>query len=291
MIHAKAFCSLLFLLPISAAAAQATAAAALVLGGVDKLLDRIDAVTLYSGGQINPSPQRTPWSKSFGVEFGFHLGDGGKPLTAEEKVMKALGAKPKEVPWEGDISGVTVKKHYEDGKLVALDSEIVSTKRPQSVEQPFSFDLGIAYGQLDGINMTSPYEIRGYARELPALSSYVTWKPFGRIRGLRHVAGYVGARVGIITLQDAQLFTGIDSLPIVSLSASTFEIGVPLGAEFGVPLASGLRFTLEASHMRRKFNSLSYNPAKGFPAGIPHTLDLSGWSWDVGISFSIPKKQ
>ena len=42
--------------------------------------------------------------------------------------------------------------------------------------------------------------------------------------------------------------------------------------------------------MRRQFNSLSYNPSKGIPTDIVHSLDLSGWSLDVGVTFPIPKK-
>ena len=66
-----------------AASAQATAATALALGGIDKLLDRVETINLYYGGNPSPSPRstssefRVPWKRSYGVEFGFHVGDYG----------------------------------------------------------------------------------------------------------------------------------------------------------------------------------------------------------------------
>jgi hypothetical protein len=93
-----------------------------------------------------------------------------------------------------------------------------------------------------------------------------------------------------MSLQDAQLFVpNSDSVPVVSLSATSFEVGIPFGVEVGPPGASDARVFLEGTYMRRIFNSVSYNPGKGFPKNVPHVLDFSGWSFDVGVSFPIPK--
>ena len=146
------------------------------------------------------------------------------------------------------------------------------------------FDLGIGYGQLDGVATMSPYELRGYVRELPSVTLYATYR-FNQYVGL-----YSGARTGIISLQDAQLFVPRDtSTSLFTISATTFEIGVPVGLD--IQLTEGVHFTAEFAYARRNFNSLSFNPATSIPKDYPHSMDMSGRSIAIGFQFPIPKKQ
>jgi hypothetical protein len=293
-------------LPLGRAEGQAAAAAALAFGGIEKLLERVEGINLFYGKHVKPDENLAPWTNEFGLEFSFHVGDSGKDiLPAKPKCVDAkTPASPSSADADGkdpppcehyELTSLTVKKHVVDGKL-SVDSEFVSTPTKPQTDKQFEYDLGIAYGQLSGLSMTAPYEVRGYVRELPAVSLYATATPYwwapttGAGKFLRMFGVYVGARVGVVSLQDTQLFVPGDTLvPVVSLSANTFEYGIPFGLTFEPVHGSGVLATTEFAYMTRQFNSLAYSPGKGFPANIPHTLDASGWSLDFGISFPIPK--
>ena len=181
---------------------------------------------------------------------------------------------------------ITVRKHLnvvgKDTVLVSVDSELVGTRKPpESGERLIDFDLGIGYGQMDGLTTGGPFELHGSVRELPSLSGYATARLTDR------VGVYAGVRTGVITLQDAQMYVadgGTTSL--FTLSATSFEFGAPLGLDLTV--AGDLHVTLEAEYMRRIFNSLSTDPPTGLPANFPRMLDLSGLSWSLGVQLPLP---
>jgi hypothetical protein len=166
--------------------------------------------------------------------------------------------------------------------LVAVDSEFVGKREePQADERLFDFDLGIGYGQMDGLRSDGPFELHGSVRELPSVSAYAT----ARLSDWLGIYG--GVRTGIITLQDAQLYVIDDaSTALFTLSSTSFEFGAPLGID--LKAAGDIHLTVEAAYMRRIFNSLSYDPSTGFPAGFPRSLNLSGLSWSVGVQFPLP---
>lgn len=181
---------------------------------------------------------------------------------------------------------ITVRKHLnvvgKDTVLVSVDSELVGTRKPpEPGERLIDFDLGIGYGQMDGLTTGGPFELHGSVRELPSLSGYATARLTDR------VGVYAGVRTGVITLQDAQMYVadgGTTSL--FTLSATSFEFGAPLGLDLTV--AGDLHVTLEAEYMRRIFNSLSTDPPTGLPANFPRMLDLSGLSWSLGVQLPLP---
>lgn len=184
-------------------------------------------------------------------------------------------------------TSITVRKHLNvvgnDTVLVSVDSELVGHRRPPGPdERLIDFDLGIGYGQMDGLTAPGPFELHGSVRELPSLSAYATARLTDR------VGVYAGVRTGVITLQDAQLYvadTG-GTTSLFTLSATSFEFGAPLGLD--VAIAGDLHVTLEAEYMRRIFNSLVTDPPNGFPSSFPRTLDLSGVSWSVGVQLPLP---
>jgi hypothetical protein len=183
-------------------------------------------------------------------------------------------------------TSITVKKHVsivgKDTMLVSVDSEFVG--KPATSEPPerlIDFDLGIGYGQMDGLASAGPYELRGSVRELPSISAYVTARLSDRI-GI-----YAGVRTGVITLQDAQMYVGDgEATSLFTLSSTSFEFGAPLGLD--IPVAGDLHLTVEAEYMRRIFNSLTFDPPTGFPPTFPRALDLSGMSWSVGVQVPLP---
>lgn len=184
-------------------------------------------------------------------------------------------------------TSITVKKHLsvvgKDTVLVSVDSELVGTRKPpEPAERLIDFDLGIGYGQMDGLTARGPFELHGSVRELPSLSAYATARLTDRV-GI-----YAGVRTGVITLQDAQLYVadGGGTTSLFTLSATSFEFGAPLGLD--VTIAGDLHVTVETEYMRRIFNSLSTDPPKGFPTAFPRMLDLSGMSWSVGVQLPLP---
>jgi hypothetical protein len=189
-----------------------------------------------------------------------------------------------EMPFK--TTSITVKKHVSivgrDTVLVGVDSEFVGNREPPPAdERRFDFDLGIGYGQMDGLSSGPPFELHGSVRELPSVSAYATARLTDRL-GI-----YAGVRTGIITLQDAQLYVLTDtSTALFTLSSTSFEFGAPLGID--VQAAGDIHLTLEAAYMRRIFNSLSYDPSSGFPSNSPRSLDLSGLSWSIGVQFPLP---
>ncbi|HEU4723636.1 MAG TPA: hypothetical protein VFS59_19945 [Gemmatimonadaceae bacterium] len=183
-------------------------------------------------------------------------------------------------------TSMTVKKHVQitgkDTVLVSVDSEFVGNRAlPEPEERLIDFDLGVGYGQMDGLASDGLYELHGSVRELPSISAYATMRLSDRF-GI-----YAGVRTGIITLQDAQLYVPDGATTsLITLSSTSFEFGAPLGID--LQIAGDLHVTAEGAYMRRIFNSLSYDPPSGFPSDFPRSIDLSGMSWSVGVQVPLP---
>ena len=183
-------------------------------------------------------------------------------------------------------TSITVRKHVQitgkDTVLVSVDSEFVGNRKPpEPEERMIDFDLGVGYGQMDGLASSGPFELHGSVRELPSISAYAT------VRLTDRVGIYGGVRTGVITLQDAQMYVADgDATSLFTLSSTSFEFGAPLGVDLHV--AGDLHLTAEVAYMRRIFNSLSYDPPNGFPSEFPRALDLSGLSWSVGVQVPLP---
>jgi hypothetical protein len=209
---------------------------------------------------------------------------------ARDSIRRRFAADSVRIATDGEQpfvpTSITVKKHLnvvgKDTVLVSVDSELVGTRKPpEPRERLIDFDLGIGYGQMDGLTTGGPFELHGSVRELPSLSGYATARLTDRV-GI-----YAGVRTGVITLQDAQMYVadgGTTSL--FTLSATSFEFGAPLGLDFTI--AGDLHVTVEAEYMRRIFNSLSTDPPTGLPANFPRMLDLSGLSWSLGVQLPLP---
>ena len=274
-----------------------------------------------------PGRTLLPWAKDYGLEFLVHIGEFG-PLSAKHRraadelarqrrasldslrgvraerlraragVSRAgldslnrqfsvdsarIHAEP-ELPFKA--TSMTIRKHVAivgtDTNLVSIDSEFVGNREPaEPPERMIDFDLGIGYGQMDGLRMSGPFELHGSVRELPSVSGYATMRLTDRI-GL-----YAGVRTGVITLQDAQIFvTGDDGTSTFGMTSTSFEFGAPVGLD--VQPVEGLHVTLEGAYMRRMFNSLTFDPSSGIPSDFPRSLDLSGFSWSVGLQFPLP---
>lgn len=183
-------------------------------------------------------------------------------------------------------TSITVRKHLSvvggDTVLVSVDSEIVGNRKPPDDDELLvDFDLGVGYGQMDGLGANGLFDLHGSVRELPSISAYVTARLSNRV-GL-----YGGVRTGVITLEDAQMYVA-DGLTtsVFTLTSTSFEFGMPIGLDFAV--AGDLHLTAEVEYMRRVFNSLSTDPPNGFPSVFPRALNLSGISWSLGLQLPLP---
>jgi len=271
-------------------------------------------------------PQLT-WAKDYGLEFLIHLGDFGPPSSAQRRrdterdrrhrraldSLRAVHARQLDAARQSSAAardsidrrfaldsariamdietpfvttGITVRKHLsvvgDDTVLVSVDSELVGNRKPPEPEERiFDFDLGIGYGQMDGLGADGPFDLHGSVRELPSISAYVT------ARLGDHAGVYGGVRTGVITLEDAQMYVAEGATTSVyTLSSTSFEFGAPIGVD--VKAVGDLHITAEVEYMRRIFNSLSTEPPSGFPSIFPRSLNLSGWSWSLGVQLPLP---
>jgi hypothetical protein len=280
-----------------------------IIGGVEKLFDRVETVDLYYG--FNTWSRRATASRyavspkdEFGLEFSFHAGSFGCERPWERKAAKterkeappgsrcpedSVRVVPPDPTWKA--RSVTIKQHYavtgKDSILVGVDSEFVAAPNEKDKKQLVDLDFAIGYGQL-GVKANSPYELRGYIRELPSVAMYITrWVNEG-------LAVYVGAKTGIITLQDGQVFVpgAADTVKIFSVSATSLELGAAAG--FFLPLGRGdgaPSFTAEISPTWRNFNSLVFSPSAGTPKNLPHQMDFSGANIIFGLMFPLGKSK
>jgi hypothetical protein len=283
-------------------------------GNLDRRADETD------GGQ------RLGWAKDYGLEFLVHLGEFGPPSAAQRRldrqrerrreraldslrtvratrleaarqssaavrdsIQRRFATDSARIALDADQpfvpTSITVRKHLSvvgsDTVLVSVDSELVGNRKPPEPEERlFDFDLGIGYGQMDGLVAEGAFDLHGSVRELPSLSAYVSASLHDRM-GI-----YGGVRTGVITLTDAQLYVpdGATS-SVYTLSSTSFEFGAPFGVD--VKMVGDLHVTAEVEYMRRIFNSLTTDPPTGFPTAFPRTLNLSGWSWSLGLQLPL----
>lgn len=233
----------------------------------DRALDslrRVRTARLEAAGRSNPAARDT-------INRRFAVDSARVTLDAEQPFVP---------------TSVTVRKHLNvvggDTVLVSVDSEIVGNRKPPASDELLvDFDLGIGYGQMDGLGADETFDLHGSVRELPSISAYVTARLSDRI-GI-----YGGVRTGVITLEDAQMYNAEGATTSVyTLSSTSFEFGTPLGLDLKV--AGDLHLTAEVEYMRRIFNSLSTDPPTGFPSLFPRTLNLSGLSWSLGVQLPLP---
>jgi hypothetical protein len=270
---------------------------------------------------------RLPWAKDYGLEFLVHIGEfgpfsaahrrradeieqrrrsaldslkgvraerlralGSPSAAARDSINRRFRADSARIMTEAEspfkATSMKITKHVAisgaDTTLVSVDSEFVGNREPAAAdERLIDFDLGIGYGQMDGLRMSGPFELHGSVRELPSVSGYATARLHDR------VGVYAGVRTGVITLQDAQIFVAGDAgTSMFTMTSTSFEFGAPLGLD--LQPVTGLHVTLEAAFTRRIFNSLTFDPSSGIPIDFPRSLDLSGWSWSVGLQFPLP---
>jgi len=255
--------------PILLAALLATPSFAQAQGGIgiDKLLDRIENLSIYySRGGIEPESQAVS-AKSrdgvvgYGIELGFLIGEYPKKVAAE--------------------AGSKAAKN-----IVASD------------DPKISFSIGLGYGEMAHFRAkNSTISIHGSVWELPALAIYSAFRPEKILRP------YMSLRSGLAQLRNMSVFSTTETVSTRhKMEGTTFQCGgavgltIDLGREINrlpkVDLPrSGIGLFVETAYTYRNFRGIHYSEAKAPPSAAPSSLNFSVWDASIGLQFDLGKKK
>lgn len=136
-------------------------------------------------------------------------------------------------------------------------------------------ELGIGYGQLVGFRseFDDRLDLRGAVRDLPAVSLYASYEPWGIYLGLR--TGFMKTVDLQVVETDGEAFRG---------GAEAFLFGAVVG--YALP-AMGMNLFLEGGYSLRYFPSVNWTGSAELPDGVPRDLGVSGWLLSTGLQFPL----
>lgn len=258
---------LLALLPLLLAPTSASAQ----LGAVEAFARRVTDLSFYvgGGGLLGASEDLTSddiGMMSFGVELLFEVAEITRPV---EGAAPAPPADSVRRVWTGMEVIVT-----EEGVDTVYRYEIEPVEPPPPPrEAVWIMEVGIGYGQIQGFDLENPsLEMNGSVRNLPAVTLYASYEPWGN---------YFGFRTGFMKTEALQVVDG-DGNTFSGESESFLLAGI-VGYAWSV---SDLWFFAEAGYSFRSFPSVEWRGGP-LPPGVPLELDLSGWSISTGLQFPI----
>jgi hypothetical protein len=264
---------------------QAFALAGLLTGVVrpahaqfEGLLSSINDVSLSAtwargvGGFAEPSAWNHPM---FGFEMIWHL--------AEVPRKGAVTKIPKTVN-TGTTQTITRRSGHAGADTVTTETNAFVENADTT--KSLIFELALGYSEFASLRSRDPsFELRGTARELPALTVYVSaWE-----KGRRFMP-YFGLRSGFIEIQGLQAFDSIANARtrVYSAAPRAFQFGGVIGIsdEKGPEV-------FEFACAKRSFRSLVWSPAStgDIPTRFPRELSFSGCSFKVGIQIRAREKK
>lgn len=245
------------------------------LGAVEAFARNVTDLSFYytTGGLAWGSDELTsdPFgTNSYGVELLFSVGEVTRRLPRPANARPAAPRDSVQLVW----TGMTVTRS--DGRVDTVytyEVQPAPPAPPPPTETIWYLELGIGYGQIQGFEMADPdLEIHGSVRDLPSVSLYASYEPWG---------SYLGLRTGYMKTRSLQVVAeGIDD-PFTG-DADAFLFGAVVGQAYEV---SSLNFFVEGGYTRRAFPSVEWRGPGPLPSGIPRELDVSGWSISTGIQF------
>ena len=258
------------LLHVASAWLAAPAPVLAQLEPLETLAERVSDVSFYfrRGTLVGSSPElrdETFSLTSFGVEVLFEVGEITRP--SERAALPAQGDSVRRVLTEMEVvrSGERVDTVYRY-RIEPVVAE------PPPLDTVWSLELGVGYGQLQGLEFRDEaLDLSASVRDVPSLSLYVSFDPWGSYFGFR--TGYM--RAGDLQAADAggHTFSG---------HADAFLVGTLLGHAVA---AGPLWLFLEGGYTHRSFPSVRWEGDTPLPAGLPRELDVSGWFVGTGIQF------
>jgi hypothetical protein len=234
---------------------------------VEGLFERVTDISFYaSRGELRPASEsvHAPGGlRGFGVELLFQVGAVTRPAGV------AGG--------NGDAAGDSVVLAWTERRVTRNGAgtdtvDLYQVREPPApeLEELWTFELAIGYGQLSGFSARDPdVELKGSVRELPAVTVYAD-----------HVAtgAYFGLRSGLIETHALRLYAD-DGGSLVEGSAQAFQLGAAVG---WAPEVKNVFPFLEVAWNARSFPSIEWD-TDVLPPAAPRDLRLSGWAVSVGL--------
>jgi len=204
---------------------------------------------------------------AFGVELLFPV----------RTITRPLAGAPRPAPTDSIrriLKGMDVI--LSDGSVDTIyhyDIEPVAPPSPP-VRTLWALEVGLGYGQISGFDLADPgLDMNASVRDLPALSLYANYAPWGNYFGLR--TGFMKTEGLQVADTRGEEWKG---------EGEAFLFGALTGWAFGV---EGLWLLLETGYTVRRFPSVEWRGSLPLPSGIPRDLDVSGWFVSGGIQFPL----
>jgi len=291
------FAVLLFAVALPGASTTANAQ----LQAIDALASKVTDVGVFA--QYRPPWTQTPlavpghhWD-GFGVELSY---------TVFTKKHATSTARPRRLEYNPTEQSITA-----GASGVTTETKSTITVKPPEADSATDYyvELGIAYTQTQlparrfapiapGVDSV---EVRGWFREFPAISAYISYenplKP--RMKGfltclLFCIDPYVGLYGGLVNV-NAQGFAPVPpsaagqpgGMTSVKADGSTFEGGLVAGLSHDI--GSSLHAFAEVDRAWRAVPALGWTGASNgiYPPTLPRSLDLTAWSISIGTQVHI----
>jgi hypothetical protein len=240
--------------------------AAAQFGIYDALARRFTDVSFYMHtGGLHPRPPELAAGRlaAYGIEVLLEIGSVTRPDGPPRAPADSVVLSWTEMRVTTGAAGTDTVNTY----------QVRRTTPVQPATPIWLFELGVGYGQLTGFaSAESGIDLRGAVRELPTVSLYATYEPWG---------SYFGLRSGFIRFQGLQAWDA-DGRSFAG-DAESFLAGVAIGQ---AATALGITFFAEAGYSLRPFPSIRWSGTPT-PPGLPRGLNLHGWALGAGIQFGL----
>jgi hypothetical protein len=256
--------------------------------GIEGLITQLNEIRFYTSCWNTQDPLSgdggCPRGKrAFGVEALYRL----KPIAWKNTRYEPLRPKNPKDPM-ADTTGGTVK--CDDTNKCERTATFVSVKPDSAPMRAFLVQLGVSYSQFSGFSIKTPgVEIRGAARELPAVSLYASAVVRDSWLWLKHLNPMVGVHSGLIQLSNLSAYTAPDGGDPVSYigSGTTVQLGASAGAT--LKLGSNMHVYYTGGAYYRKFPGVQWTTqgSNRVPVSLPRTVNFSGFSQVLGVQIGI----
>jgi hypothetical protein len=242
------------------------------LGAIEALTRRVsDLGFFFSKGTLAGGSDEldagTFGLTSFGVELLFEVAE--IPSAAARQRRAASTPATRYV-----LTGMEVRTTAEGVDTVYHYDVVRSTPPPQPEDILWTLEVGIGYGQVQGLELLDPsLDLNASIRTLPSLTLYLSYEPLGT---------YLGMRTGFLRTHALQVVD--ESGAIYNGDAEAFMMGGLAGYAFAL---DPTYLFIEAAYTVRSFPSVEWSAQGALPAGLPRELNASGWMVSAGIQFPV----
>ena len=243
------------------------------LGAIEAFARRVSDLSFYFtvggvSGADSAVEQEPGGVRAFGVELLFEVAEITRPV-------KGASAPPRADSVRRVWTGMEVV-HSEEGVDTVYTYEIERVPPPAPPTEPvWVMEMGLGYGQLQGYELEdATLEMNVSLRELPSVSLYASYEPWGNYFGLR--TGFMRAQALQVTNEEDASFSG---------DADAFLFGGLVGYAWAL---EDLWLFLETGYTLRIFPSVQWraqSPGTPLDPRLPRELDVSGWFVSTGLQF------